>query len=88
MAQSLRRIALLLSLVLASAVADAQVLVLERLSADRLDVMSPSVRVEGRPGEMRIRERACRARAADDTRRRIDDNAKKEWGSYGFNVAD
>jgi hypothetical protein len=78
----------LLSLVLASAVADAQVLVLERLSADRLDVMSPSVRVEGRPGEMRIRERACRARAADDTRRRIVDIAIQEWGYFGFNVAD
>jgi hypothetical protein len=77
-----------LILILGTSTAGAQQLALERLSSDLLAVTPPSLRVDGPPGEMRIRERSCHAVTSDNRRRRIVDIAVQEWGYFGFNVVD
>ena len=59
-----------------------------RLPADVLDVLPPSARVRGEPGEMTIQPRACRTVSTVATRRRIVDVAVQEWGFFGFGLAD
>ncbi len=59
-----------------------------RLSADVLDVVPPSARVSGAPGEMTIRQDSCRPFPAAEVRRRIVDVAIQEWGFFGFRIVD
>jgi hypothetical protein len=61
---------------------------LDRLSSELLDIVPPTERVSGAPGEMTIQQRACRAFPAEDVRRRIVDAAVQEWGYFGFSVVD
>ena len=61
---------------------------LDRLSADVLDVVPPSARVSGPPGQMTIRQGNCRSTGPTDVRRRIVDVATQEWGYFGFSVVD
>lgn len=68
--------------------AQAQQVLLERLAADQLEVLPPSLRVEGVPGEMRVVENACHVQAPADLRRRIVNVAVQEWGFFGFTVVD
>jgi len=58
-----------------------------RLSADVFDVVPPSARVRGVPGEMTVQPRACRTLQTADTRRRMVDVAVQEWGFFGFRLA-
>jgi hypothetical protein len=58
-----------------------------RLPADVLDVVAPSARVRGVPGEMTIQPRACRTLPAAETRRRIVNVTVQEWGFFGFGIA-
>jgi hypothetical protein len=60
----------------------------DRLSVDELSVLSPSARVAGAPGAMRIVNAACRDLAADDLRRRVVNIAIQEWGFFGFRMVD
>lgn len=60
----------------------------DRLSPDVLDVMPPSSRVSGEPGEMTVRQDSCRAFPARDVRRRIVDVAIQEWGFFGYRIVD
>ena len=60
----------------------------DRLSLDRLDVLPPSERVSGTPGEMAIRTTMCRDLPLNEVRRRIVDVAAQEWGFFGFTVVD
>ena len=60
----------------------------DRLSSEVLDVAPPSARVSGAPGEMTIRQRACRSVPAREVRRRIVDVAVQEWGYFGFSIVD
>jgi len=66
----------------------AQQIRVDRLSAEQLDVLAPSGRVSGPPGDMRITERSCRSAPGADLRRRIVDIAIQEWGFFGFRVLD
>jgi len=82
---------LIVSLVAALAAAPAahaQQVRIDRLSAEQLEVLPPSGRVEGPPGEMRITQSACRASPGEEMRRRIVHIAVQEWGFFGFPVVD
>ena len=84
-----KQILLALAVALTSASgANAQQIHLDRLEAERLDVMPPAERVTGEPGRMRVVERACRMLPTDELRRRIVDIAVQEWGFFGFSVLD
>lgn len=61
---------------------------LDRLPRDRLDVLPPSVRVEGPPGDMHVTETACPVHPPEGLRRRIVDIAVQEWGFFGFTIVD
>lgn len=78
---------LLVALVVASA-AHAQQRRIDRLSAQQLEVLAPSGRVEGPPGDMRITQRSCRPVPDAELRRRIVNIAVQEWGFFGFQVLD
>ena len=60
----------------------------ERLPAERFDATPPSALVDGAPGRMSVRSRACRDLPAGEARRRIVDVAVQEWGFFGFYVVD
>ena len=76
----------LVSIALAAATATARQQGMERLPADVLDVVPPSARVRGAPGEMTVQPRPCRTLPTADTRRRIVDVAVQEWGFFGFRI--
>jgi hypothetical protein len=61
---------------------------LDRLPEDLLDVTPPTIRVDGVPGSMTVRQQACRTRPMADIRRRIVDVAVQEWGFFGFPIRD
>jgi len=61
---------------------------LDRLTTDVLDVVPPSARVHGAPGNMTMRQSACRSSDVRDVRRRLVDVAAQEWGYFGFSVVD
>lgn len=61
---------------------------LARLPADQFDVVAPSARVSGRPGEMRVTDRSCSVHPDTELRRRIVDVAIQEWAFFGFGVVD
>ena len=56
---------------------------LERLERDAFDVIPPSERVAGAPGEMQVWQAACRVGPTHWARRRIVDVAAQEWGYAG-----
>ena len=68
--------------------ASAQQAAVQRLSRDTLDVVPPSERVRGAPGQMNIRPLACHSLPTAQTRRRIVDIAVQEWGFFGFSIVD
>ena len=80
-------VSLAAALTVASA-AHAQQVRVDRLSGEQLEVLSPSARVDGEPGGMRITESSCRTLPRAATRRRIVDIAVQEWGFFGFPVLD
>jgi len=61
-----------------------------RLPADRLDVLSPSARVDGAPGSLRVQDGSCPRRDLTGAalRRRIVDVVTQEWAFFGFSVLD
>ena len=80
-------------LALAAAVATASVglaqqAAFDRLSPEVLDVVPPSERVRGVPGNLQITPGSCRSLPATEIRRRIVDVAVQEWGFFGFTVVD
>jgi hypothetical protein len=87
----IRTLALPLAVLLALFAApetDAQQTPLSRLPAKVFDVVPPTARVRGEPGQMAIQPRACRALPTAETRRRIVDVAVQEWGFFGFRIVD
>jgi len=60
----------------------------ERLPREVLDVLPPSERVIGIPGEMRISDRSCRNLPATQVRQRIIDISRQEWSWFGASVLD
>ena len=61
---------------------------LDRLGNEVLDVVPPSARVRGTPGNITMRPSACRSAEMSDVRRRLVDVAAQEWGYFGFSVVD
>jgi hypothetical protein len=80
--------AALLLYAFACAPAGAQIATLARLGKDVLDVMPPSERVSGPPGEMAVAFTQCPQDSPADLRRRIVEIAVQEWGFFGFPVVD
>ncbi len=72
----------------AAVVSHAALASFDRLSADVLDVVPPSARVSGAPGEMTIQQGSCRTFSTAEVRRRIVDVAVQEWGFFGFHIVD
>ena len=60
----------------------------DRLPAAVLDILPPSERVSGAPGEMRIQPTSCYTLPINGARRRIVDAAVQEWGFFSFSVVD
>jgi hypothetical protein len=58
------------------------------LPVDIFDVMPPSARVAGAPGDMSVRQTACRTLPTADVRRRIVEVATQEWAYFGFTLVD
>ena len=82
------RLLLLVACLIAAAASCAAPAPLDRLSSELLDIVPPTERVSGAPGEMTIQQRSCRAFPAENIRRRIVDAAVQEWGYFGFSVVD
>ncbi len=80
--------ALLIAPFLVGLPASAQNLFAQRLPINQLDVMAPSERVGGAPGNLAPVQRQCLASTTQASRRRIVDVAVQEWGYFGFNVVD
>ena len=59
-----------------------------RLPRDAFDVIPPSERVAGEPGDMRVVQSGCRVGPTDWARRRIVDVAVQEWAFFGFQTVD
>lgn len=59
---------------------------LPRLPETVSGITSPTTRVTGNPGNMRITERSCRSAPLEETRRRIVNAAAQEWAYFGFGV--
>jgi hypothetical protein len=62
--------------------------VADRLPRDVLDVMPPSERVDGEPGEMRVVDRTCRQFPEAQVRQRIVEITVQEWAWHGHSVID
>ena len=77
-----------LAVAVAATSALAQQTSFDRLSPDLFDVVPPSERVRGGPGDMTIRRAPCRALPMAEVRRRVVDVAVQEWGFFGFTVLD
>jgi hypothetical protein len=61
---------------------------LDRIARENFDVIPPSERVAGAPGEMRVTQAACRVGPTHWARRRIVDIATQEWAYFGFQTID
>ena len=72
----------------AASVSHAALASFNRLSPVVLDVVPPSARVSGAPGEMTVWQESCRTFPAGEVRRRIVDVAIQEWGFFGFRIVD
>jgi hypothetical protein len=68
--------------------ASAQQAPFDRLSAEQFNVVPPSVRVTGAPGDMSVQRLSCPTLPITDVRRRIVDVAVQEWAFFGFRVVD
>ena len=79
---------LLLAALATAPVVHAQQFYLDRLSTDYSEVLPPSARVDGTPGNMRIMQSACQSLPNTALRQRIVDIAAQEWGFFGFLVLD
>jgi hypothetical protein len=66
----------------------AQQTYLQRLSPEVFDVVPPSARVRGNPGQMSVQRGECRSLPTADTRRRIVDVAVQEWAYFGFSLVE
>ena len=82
------RVVLLIFVLVVALEAHPQQIRIDRLSTDQLDVLAPSARVAGPPGDMRITHRSCRVTPGAGLRQRIVDIAIQEWGFFGFQVQD
>jgi len=60
----------------------------QRLPAEVFDVLAPSTRVTGSPGDMRYTMQDCRAIDSANLRRRIVNVAIQEWAYFGSSVLD
>ncbi len=60
----------------------------ERLPRASLDVMPPSERVRGEPGDIQVIDRTCRQYTGVDVRQRIVDITSQEWAFFGHSVID
>lgn len=60
----------------------------QRLYGNYTDVMPPSARVQGQPGEMQIIDRSCRQYSGADMRKRIVEITTQEWAFFGHSVID
>lgn len=78
----------LLALLAGASNVNAQQAAMQRLSREVLDVLPPSERVRGAPGQMVMRPLACHSLPTSQTRRRIVDIAIQEWAFFGFSVVD
>ena len=76
------------ALLLSSAPLLAQQATFDRLPDEILDVVAPSARVSGEPGNMRIADRSCRSWPRADVRSRIVNTVVQEWAFFGFSVED
>jgi len=81
-------LAALTVLVSSSNIGHAQQTPFDRLPTAVLDIVPPSERVSGAPGEMKVQPAACRTLPINETRRRIVDAAVQEWGFFRFSVVD
>jgi hypothetical protein len=61
---------------------------LDRIARESFDVIPPSTRVVGEPGEMRVIQEGCRVGPTHWARRRIVDIATQEWAYFGFQTID
>ncbi len=61
---------------------------LDRVARETFDVIPPSTRIAGEPGEMRVVQDACRIGPSHWARRRIVDIATQEWAYFGFQTID
>jgi len=61
---------------------------LDRIARVIFDVIPPSTRVAGEPGEIRVIQDACRVGPTHWARRRIVDIATQEWAYFGFQTID
>lgn len=68
--------------------ASAQIATLSRLGKDVLDVLPPSERVVGPPGDMAVADAQCPKDAPANIRQRIVEIAVQEWAFFGFPVID
>ena len=59
-----------------------------RLPPEQFDVIAPSDRVRGAPGEMSVTQHQCRVGPTHWARRRIVDIAVQEWAVFGFQTID
>lgn len=74
--------------ILVACSAQAQQAPFARLPFEQLDVVAPTGRVAGPPGQMRVMDGACPAHPDTGVRRRIVDVAVQEWAFFGFGVVD
>ena len=81
-------LAALTVLVSSSNLGHAQPTPFDRLPATVLDIVPPSERVSGAPGEMKVQLEVCRTLPINEARRRIVDVAVQEWGFFRFSVVD
>ncbi|MED5535629.1 MAG: DUF2272 domain-containing protein [Pseudomonadota bacterium] len=79
---------LLLTALATAPVVYAQQFHFDRLSPDYLEVLPPSARVNGTPGNIRITQSTCQSLPNAALRQRIVDIAAQEWGFFGFLVLD
>lgn len=61
---------------------------LNRIARENFDVIPPSERVDGEPGDMHVIQAACRVGPTNWARRRIVDIATQEWAYFGFQTID
>ena len=86
--RGLFRITLLVSILANASFSIAQLQYQDRLPREVFDVVAPSTRVTGAPGDMAYLERDCRAISTNNLRTRIVNTAVQEWAYFGHAVYD
>ena len=82
--KTLKLLSFLAALALITPNTFAQTTPFQRLATEIFDVVPPSARVQGTPGQMTVKRSACRSLPTAETRRRIVDVAVQEWAFFGF----